>query len=232
MFLLYFTYMKNTDKTKVIVLDFDGTLVDSFPVLQAAYRQFNLDLGSLSLFQERMKFLKFFGQQKIRTFYHFLTQPIECRRLGHDLYTAQAKLFDGMAETLSQLLKRQDVKLFILSQNFTVDPQKMIRAVLERNNVQGIEKISIHTISARTKKSNFLKDLIEKMNIQKDSIFVAGDEFSDFRSFRRLGLKQKAIVSYGYDSFQKLFRKKVPVDSILKTPQDLIQRMREFVERR
>ena len=48
-------------KDRLIVLDFDGFLVNSYRLLQIAFENFGLDIGDEHRFQHRRKFLKYIG---------------------------------------------------------------------------------------------------------------------------------------------------------------------------
>ena len=57
-------------KEILVVLDFDGFLINSYRLLQATFRDFGLDIGDEERFKHRRKFLKYLGGGKelIRNF--------------------------------------------------------------------------------------------------------------------------------------------------------------------
>ena len=42
-------------RDRLVILDADGTLIDTFPVVQAAFAQHGMDIGDVLRFQRRRK---------------------------------------------------------------------------------------------------------------------------------------------------------------------------------
>ena len=52
------------NKDTLIVLDFDGFLINSYKLLQITFEHFGLDIGDEDRFKHRRKFLKYLGGGK------------------------------------------------------------------------------------------------------------------------------------------------------------------------
>ncbi len=218
---------------KTIVLDFDGTIVDSYPILSDTYTSFQLPLADFQTFQNSSKFLKFFkGGSWIKSVYSFFFRGQVIRSFLGDAYAMKAQLFDGMADLLSFLSQQKGVRVLILSHNVSLHPSETIRRVLQNNKVKNYESIDIQTIPLYQRKSSFLEKFIQKNNIDLKSLLFVGDEASDFFSAFRLHIPGNKTVSYGYDSFQKLMKEKIPVDNIIRTPRECVETIRRFVSTR
>ncbi|NNM00962.1 MAG: HAD family hydrolase, partial [Gammaproteobacteria bacterium] len=50
-----------TIRRQLLVLDFDGFMIDSYDLLKQTFATFGLDVGDQERFNNRRKFLKYFG---------------------------------------------------------------------------------------------------------------------------------------------------------------------------
>lgn len=215
---------------KAVILDFDGTLSDSFWVIQDAFQRLGLEFCDKDTFRDRMQFLKYFGKQKKwKTLWHCFFSPEKIRQTLKMAYEENGKLFQGLEDMLSQLVRRADLKIYILTRNYSQHPLQMIQNLLFRNNVRFFEKIHIKTIHPRKKKNEALREILVEAGLSAEQVLVAGDEYTDYKAFQEEGFAHKLIVTYGFDSLKKLCKKKIPQSILCATPECLKKRVLDFV---
>lgn len=216
---------------KAIVFDFDGTISDSFPVIQEAFDRLGLDLCELDTFRDRAKFLKYLGKKKKwKTLWRYMTDVVTIRQTLKNVYEEKGKLFNGFSEMIRDLIKNPEWAVYILSRNYSLDPEKTIRKVLIHSGIKDQEKIQVRTLHPRKEKHLLLRKILEETKLSVEDMIVTGDEYTDYKAFLEEGFPHRLIATYGFDSAKKLRKKKgIPKKYLVDTPEDLQKRVREFL---
>lgn len=216
-------------KTVLVVLDFDGFLVNSYELLKATFDHFGLDVGDEKRFKHRRKFLKYVGGGK-----EFLSNLVSVslpkkKKLRERLteeYIESGRLFPEFVPFINDLIAEPDLHVGVLSRNFTYSPGLTMRTVLRRSGVAEADLDFVIPIPAGTKKVNIL----EAMRASRYRICLFGaDELSDYRAACETGY-QIVMAGYGFDSRERLVRNgDVPMDCIFNDPSAAVRGMREIL---
>lgn len=186
---------------KLIIFDFDGTIIDTMTITYQAYIRLAKE-EDLPIFSkddiESMRgihFRKRLKEQNVSIFkmYRMMKRFIQI----YKEYIPEIKLFAGMKDLLVDL-SNEDVTLAIVSSN----QDAYIKEILKRYDIT-IFKDNIFGKASIFGKSKNLKKAIRKNQIKiEDSIYI-GDELRDIEACRKIGL-DVAVVSWGYDTKELL----------------------------
>lgn len=207
----------------LLLLDFDGTLADSFVVIEKTLQHFDYQIGTLENFKNRRKFLKYVGGRK-----EFIPNVIRKLRQRDDnlkevlteIYRAEATLFPGIKDFLLRIQQRSNVAISIISRNVTLEPYITIQTVLKNSGIVLRDIDSIHTVPVGDKKARAMKYAVESYSMEPDRVLSVGDEVGDYKCARKCGIKHLACA-YGYDSKRRLCKNGVSEKQIVMQSEDL-----------
>ncbi len=213
-------------KETLVVLDFDGLLINSYELLKITFKHCGLDVGDEDRFQNRRKFLKYVGGGKelIGNLVN-LTLPKKkmIREQLTETYCSKGQIYPEFKTLVNDMIDSPDVHIGIVSRNFTHHPGKTIRQILRNSKVNEAELDFIIPISAGVKKGNVLEGM--KSSAYKNCIFAA-DEISDYKAAFETGYNKILMASYGFDTKQRLIKKgEIPEDIIFDSPKKLQKRL-------
>lgn len=199
---------------KLIVFDFDGTLVDSKEVSIKIYNQLaekyntrnieNLDsLRGLSLI-DRFKVLNI-PFYKLPLFAADFTKQYK-----HSIKTLS--IVSGMTEVLLEL-KRRGYEMAIVSSN----SESNIRDFLRKNNLNIIKTV-ISSTNVLGKDKDIQK-LLALHKLNPSEVVYIGDEIRDIKACKKVGLKI-IWVNWGYDVLDKYYEDQP--DYFAGSPQEIL----------
>lgn len=217
-------------RDRLVILDADGTLIDTFPVVQAAFAQHGMDIGDVLRFQRRRKLLKYIGG--LREFPRNLRRQLgkdNRKQLKHtltELYRERAQPYPGMVALLAQLIAAPDVRVGIVSRNVTIEPQETLRIVLRRHGIDDARMDFIDCIGLGDAKSERFRHQRERLGINPLRTIVCGDEYRDYAEALRAGLPA-LIAAYGFEAYARLTESyDIPPELIVRTPGEMAGRLR------
>lgn len=197
-----------------IIFDFDGTLVDSLPLL--------LDIGGQMLGEEHIlnktdiNKLRNMSAKEILKFsgipYWKLPGLLVKGRKILASRLDELKVFPGMADVVREL-HTQHEKMYLVSSN----GDRIIRKVLKTNDLNG-QFDAIYGNVALFNKARALKKVIKDKNLDINNCIYVGDEVRDIEAAHKAGLKI-ASVTWGYNS-KKILTLYKP-NYLVETPADL-----------
>lgn len=202
-----------SEKKKLILFDFDGTLVDTFMMLvefmnRQAGRYGFQGVNAVDLEKARDMSANELRKAIGAKLWHILIlAPRYKRQLNKKI--PQLKVFAGMKELLFQL-KERGHKLGIV----TFNSLKNIRYFIEANQLDSLFEI-IETPGVITGKSGILKKLANRFRREGYQLIYIGDEVMDVEATTRAGVTMIA-VTWGYNSKSSL--KKASPDYIADSP--------------
>ena len=204
------------DKNKVIVFDFDGTLVNTFEVLLLVINQLSDEYKFGKIAPEEFDTLKNLSWPAIRK--HV---GIPLLKVPFIFGTAQKNMFKdiellkpvaGMPEVLHEL-NQQGYRLGIL----TSHPTKNINRFLERYELTQFDFVS--SIFSLWGKKSRLKNMLNQHRLSSSGVLYIGDETRDVEAARQNAI-QVAAVTWGYNAVEVL--KASHPDFIVQTPEELL----------
>jgi phosphoglycolate phosphatase len=217
-------------KETLVVLDFDGLLIDSYELLKVTFDKCGLDVGDEGRFQNRRKFLKYIGGGKelIGNLVNLsLPKKNKIREQLTNTYCKQGKIYPEFVTLLNDMIDSPNIHVGVVSRNFTYHPGKTIRHVLKNSKVNEAAMDFIIPISAGVKKGNVLEGM--KASSYKHCIFAA-DEISDYRAAHETGYNKIFMASYGFDTKDRLIKKgEIPEDIIYETPKKLQKKLQKLL---
>jgi phosphoglycolate phosphatase len=210
----------------LVVLDFDGFLLNSYQLLKVTFEHFGLDVGDEDRFRHRRKFLKYLGGGKefMRNFVRAsLPKRKKIRAKLTDEYVANGRIFPEFVPLLNELIANPAAHVGIVSRNFTYTPGLTIRAVLRNSGVEEQDLDFVIPIPAGVKKGDVLEAM--KSTRYRACLFGA-DEVGDYRAAAETGY-EAVMASYGFDSRKRLLDvARVPDDRIFDCPRSLVESFR------
>jgi len=209
-------------KETLVVLDFDGLLINSYKLLKITFMHCGLDIGDEDRFQNRRKFLKYVGGGK-ELIGNLVKLSLPKKKLIREqlteTYWNEGEIYPEFTTLINDMIDSPDVHVGIVSRNFTLHPGKTIRQVLRNSKVNEGAIDFIIPISTGVKKGNVLEGM--KSPSYKNCIFAA-DEISDYRAAYETGYNKIFMVSYGFDTKERLIEKGgIPEEIIFDSPKKL-----------
>ncbi len=196
---------------KVIIFDFDGTILDALPILLKNMKKLCKEFNLKNIeFDEKMrdKTLKEIIKELKIPFYKI---PAYAGKLKESIKPElkKGKIFPGMEKVISGLRKKCVVG--ILSSNL----KETVKYVLDKNKI----KVDfIYSDKSIFGKHIILKRLLKKKNFSKKEVIYIGDEIRDVEASKKTGIKMIA-VSWGFNSEKAL--KKAKADFIVNDVKEL-----------
>ncbi|MEM7542423.1 MAG: hypothetical protein AAF384_12700 [Pseudomonadota bacterium] len=210
-------------KRALVVLDFDGFLVNSYRLLASAFDELGLDVGDETRFKNRRKFLKYVGGGKeflsnLATF--SLPKKREVRKVLTEIYRSEGSIYPPFTTLMNEMLARPDLHVGIVSRNYTLEPGPTMRAVLSNSGIDQQALDFVIPVPAGAKKHDVL---LAMRSSNFDISLFGGDEVGDFRAALATGY-EALIASYGFDDRRRLIEHgHVPEENIFVSPDEVAQ---------
>lgn len=210
--------------TKLIIFDFDGTLADTIPIsinilkkLATKYYDKTVDEKLIQKLRDK-SIPEIFKELEIS----IIKLPFIARKARKELNKeiAHLKPIKGIRNLLMQL-KKQGQTLGIVSSN----SKESIKKFLEINNLEIFD--FIHTNSRIFGKSNSLKRLLKKNNLDTANAIYIGDEIRDIDAAKKTGIKIIS-VTWGVNTMDKLAS--YNPDFLTKSPRELLTLLMSIIK--
>lgn len=219
---------------RLLILDADGTTIDAFSAIEAAFAQHGLTLGDEIRFQKRHHLFKYLGG--LKEFPSILkTNILKSSRAKlvatlTDVYRSEARLYDGIAGLIRSLVAAPNVTVGLVTRNITNEPLETLRQLFQRHDVDIRELDFIAHIPLHETKTNQFRLIREKFAINPALAYICGDEHKDYVAAINTGM-HPFMVSYGFEDYERLTTKfDVPRELISRTPEELCTRVNHALE--
>ncbi len=216
-------------KDRLVVFDLDGTLVDAFHAVEAAFARHGMDIGDLQRFQRRRKLLKYLGG--LREFPGNLRRHLDKQNRRQlkatltEIYRGEVRVFPELAQLLRRLIDAPDVRVGVVSRNVTLEPDETIRQLLARHAIDADALDFVHCLPLRDEKSAVFRALRQRLAINPARSYACGDEYRDYAA--ALGAAfYPFVVSYGFEEHARLVERfEIPEEFVARTPRELAERI-------
>ncbi|WP_229446566.1 HAD family hydrolase [Massilia oculi] len=145
--------MYKSDK-KLLILDADGTTIDAFSAIEAAFAHHGLVIGDETRFQKRHKLLKYMGG--LKEFPSIIRKNLRKNSRAQlidtltGIYRQEARLYDGIADLIRELIAAPDITVGIVTRNVTIEPLETLRQLFLRHDIDIAELDFLVHIPSRT----------------------------------------------------------------------------------
>jgi phosphoglycolate phosphatase len=221
--------MYKSDK-RLLILDADGTTIDAFSAIEAAFARHGLAIGDETSFRKRRHLLKYLGGLKEfpSIIKKNLRKDSRARLVDSltDVYRHEARLYDGIPELIRTLIAAPEVTVGIVTRNITNEPLATLRQLFGRYGIDIGELDFFVHIPLSDKKTSHFRAIREQFGINPARSYVCGDEHKDFAAAIGTGM-HPFMVSYGFEDYDRLTEKfAIPHELIARTPAELCLRVR------
>lgn len=214
---------------RLVILDADGTTIDSFSAMRKAFTQHGMNLGDLERFQKRRNLFKYIGG--FREFSGNLRRQISRNKRSKlintltDIYRAEGALYPGIAELMNRLIIESNCKVGILTRNITREPEVTLRQLYQREGVDAAALDFLVHLPLKQTKVQYFREIREYYSINPARSYACGDEQADFLAAVSTGT-HPFMVAYGFDCYWRLVNKaKVPKELIAEDSHQLCERL-------
>lgn len=225
--------MYTSDK-KLLILDADGTTIDAFSAIEAAFSQHGLVLGAEARFQKRHHLLKYVGG--LKEFPSIIKKNLRKNSRAKlvdtltDIYRQEARLYDGVADLIRELIAAPDITVGIVTRNVTIEPLETLRLLFLRHDIDIAELDFLVHIPLKEKKTAQFRAMRERFGINPARAYICGDEHKDFAAAVNTGM-HPFMVSYGFEDHDRLTTKfEIPHELISRTSTELCCRVRHALD--
>ena len=200
---------------KLIILDYDGVIVDSFQDVHKSYMKTCEKLG-VNCPTELKEFKKIYGNSSTEC-YHKLgfsdEEIIEVNKVYRkESFGRNSIIFEGIEEVLKKLKK--EYILIALSSYYRDELQKKLTKLNLTKYFQEIIGRESSVIK-RFEKTKTIKEILQRYNLDVSEVLSIGDRTLDFIEGTNAGLKNILLVDYGwgYDPNQiPEYKKKITIN--------------------
>ena len=209
-------------KTKAVIFDYDGVIVDSLDVVHIIYKEIakHFNFPQFADLKKNIDFYDVDWKETIRKVGIFRKEDIakikELYIEHFNRYKDLTKLVPGIKDVL-QILKKK-YKLAVASNNFKAEIEKILKKfeILKYFDiVVGGEKEILKPDPTT------LIQCMKALNVKPEETVYIGDMDGDILAGRNANLKKVIAVTYGYHSHEKL--KQLNPDVIVHKSIDLIE---------
>jgi len=183
---------------KLIIFDYDGVIVDSFPQVHNMYKIICQELGK-DCPEDLEDFKKVYGRNSSECYLQLGFNEEDILK-GNEIYRREVRkiipaIFEGVAEVVRKLSKKY--KLVVLSSSYREDIENKLRrfgisdCFLE---VFGREAVRVK----RIEKVEAIKEVLSKYKVLEEETLLIGDRNVDFVEGSKAGLNNIVLVDYGW----------------------------------
>ncbi len=210
---------------KAIIFDYDGVIVDSFPVVHEIYLKICGELGKKCT-SDFNDFKKIYGynSREFAKNQGFSEEEVKKADVIYrrEIVKINPPLFEGIGKVIKDLKKRYKIILITSSPRFDVTQKLKLYDLYLL-----FDKIYASDIAGPMKKPKAILDTLESFGLDKNEIIFIGDRTIDFDEAREADIPSKNIFlvdyGWGYDS------EKVPKQKfVINRPQDILKAVEDF----
>lgn len=201
---------------KVLLFDFDGTLVDSLILLKQIANSFSSKYGYKIIKDEDLEFLRGKGPREVLKFLEvpLLKIPfiaIDFKKAFQRSLT-NVSLVEGIRETLEEL----DRKGFVLGV-LTSNGKENVETYFKMQGIDFIDFVyaDVHLFG----KSRSIAKALKQNGLRKQDVIYIGDEIRDIEATKKIDIRIVA-VSWGFNT-EEVLRKALP-DYIVRKPSEIL----------
>ncbi len=214
---------------RLLILDADGTTIDAYSAIEAAFSLHGLSLGDEPRFQKRHHLFKYLGG--LKEFPSILGRNLRKSSRAKivqtltDVYRSEARLYDGVAELIQSLVATPDVVVGLVTRNITNEPLETLGQLFKRHDIDIRELDFVAHIPLSETKTAQFRQIREQYVVNPALAYVCGDEHKDYLAALGTGM-HPFMVSYGFEDHARLTGKfEIPAEIISRTPAELCERV-------
>lgn len=211
---------------KLIIFDYDGVIVDSFPNVHSVYQIICQKLGK-SCPDNLEDFKKVYGHSSSEC-YSQLGFTEEERVKGNMIFKEEilkkdAKPFEGIIDVLKELHK--NYKLAVISSSYKEEVEQKLKKYGLLKLFDFILAKESHV--GRFEKTESIKKVIGKLALKSNEVLLIGDRNVDFIEGSKAGLSNILLVNYGWGyNLEEIPEYKQKV--LVREPNDLLEVVKKF----
>ncbi len=205
--------MLSPSRYKELIVDFDGTIVDSSPIFTACMNQISGEFGYGKIkpgFGFRDKSAYDFFTERLGLSYERLLEWTDRFKVLLKQSMKTALPFKGMKEVLGQLCAHYRVGIF------TSNSEEVVRFIMTRDDFRPVDFICSEI--PILEKDRALKELLLSEDLSPQETIYIGDEVRDIDACRIVGIKIIAVC-WGFNSRATLESKNP--DYLVDSPEEL-----------
>lgn len=182
---------------KLIIFDYDGVLVDSFPNIYEIYKVMGKELD-VKIPSNIEDFRDIYGYD-FHECYKNLGMDLNKQQKAVEIFrkeiiTKKPNIFNGIKDVLEWAYNRY--RLVLVSSNYKEE-------VMQKLSDYKIDKYFSGIIGHKyghqeLDKSQEFKCVLHQYNVKKNEVIAIGDRLSDYDSAKRIGIKNVILVEYGW----------------------------------
>jgi len=211
---------------KLIIFDYDGVIVDSFPNVYNVYQIICQKLGKFCP-NNLEDFKKVYGHSSSECYDQLGFTESE-RIKGNIIYKEEilkkdVKSFEGIIEVIKELNK--NYKLIVISSSYKEEVEQKLKQFGLLKLFDFILAKESHV--GRFEKTDAIKKVMDNLAIKSNEVLLIGDRTIDFIEGSKAGLSNILLVDYGWGYDLKEipeYKQKV----LVKKPNDLLEAIKEF----
>jgi phosphoglycolate phosphatase len=222
------------NKNRLLILDADGTTIDAFAAIEAAFDRHGLKLGDEASFQKRHNLFKYLGG--IKEFPAFLKRNLRKQSRAElidtltEVYRTEARLYPGIADLIRSLIAAPDVVVGLVTRNITNEPLETLRQLFARHDIDIDALDFLVHIPLKEKKTAAFREIRARFDINPALGYICGDEHKDFNAAVASGL-HPFMASYGFEDYDRLTEKfNIPAEVISRTSEALCAQVRHALD--
>jgi phosphoglycolate phosphatase-like HAD superfamily hydrolase len=178
---------------KVAIFDFDGTLVDTAPLIVSIYNKLAQKSGWRVVHKKDLNQLRLGGLRDAQRWagIHWWQYPkliMDGRKL-FKLEVDSVKLFSGVADLVRNLKEEDGYEIYVLSRN----KKSVVDAVLDKYGVNS-HATTLKSTSFFGGKHRTINKLVESKKYRKSSVWMIGDETRDIEAAKRAKVNSIAVT--------------------------------------
>ena len=204
--------MPKNHKTKLVLFDLDGTLIDTAPDFLSALNKVLIDNGEDVITEEELRFHISEGTSKmIKTFFKIEEDNVNFEKYKNQFLseyksnlTKKSKLFDGI-KSLIQYLDSNSIMFGVVTNKYFEYAKPIIESFPELSNVKII--ICPDHVSISKPDPEGILQACNKLNVTPDDTIYLGDHLNDLMAGETAGTKVIGCL-YGYSLDQNIVNSK------------------------
>lgn len=210
---------------KVIIFDYDGVIVDSFPAVHKVY-QIICDKLDKSCTTDLNEFKKIFGENAAECYKNlgFSKEEVQKGNLIYkeEIVKTNSPIFEGITETIKEL--NQEYQLVLISSSPRVE-------VMNKIKFYKLEKFFTLFFAGDAlgpmNKLESIKETMKKTKTNPNEIVSIGDRVNDYRDAQKAGINNVILVEYGWGYDITKIPEYKP-RAVVKKPLDILKAIKKY----